>query len=98
MQFASMSKLTVQECRKILGRSATGHSDEQVERLRDSLEDIASLMYDHIAQQAQEDPESVRWLAYGFENPEDADCPNIPDDAFPEDGPNLLDFDDETIQ
>lgn len=90
--------LSVQECRTLLGGSAAGHSDEQIERLRDSLECLAEHMYDEIVRQAREAPESVRWLAYGFENPEDADRLDLPDDAFPDGGPNLLDFDDGTIQ
>lgn len=92
------NRLSVQECRTLLGESASGHSDEQIERLRNSLECLAEQMYDEIVRQARRDPEGVRWFAYGFENPEGADCPDIPDDAFPDDGPNLLDFDDETIQ
>jgi hypothetical protein len=93
-----MNKLTVEECRALLGESASGHSDEKVERLRDSLENIASVMYDEIAQHAQNDPEKVRWFAYAFENPEDACCSDIPDEAFPDDGPNTLDISDEQVQ
>lgn len=93
-----MPRLTVEECRTILGASALGHSDEQIQRLRDSLEHVASMMYDEVARQAQHDPESMRWIAYASENPSDA-CPTVVnDDAFPDGGPNLLNFEDERVQ
>jgi hypothetical protein len=91
-----MNKLTVQECRDILGASALDRTDEQVQRLRDSLTEIASMMYDEVARQAQLDPENVRWTGYAAENPSDA-CPAGEDDGF-HDGPNLLNFDDERVQ
>ena len=94
----SMNKFTVQECRDILGGAAAGRSDEQVERLRDSLTEIASMMYDEVARQAENEPESVRWAAYAYENPSDAWPSNVNDDAFPDGGPNLLNVEDERVQ
>jgi hypothetical protein len=93
-----MSRLTIEECRTILGTSAAGHTDEQIEQLRNSLEHLAAMMYDEVVRQEKADPEGLRWMAYAFENPDDADGSGIPDDAFPTDGPNTLDFEDETIQ
>jgi len=93
-----MSRLTIEECRAILGASAAGHTDDQIEQLRNSLEDIAGVMYDKIVADANKDLDRVRWAAYAFENPDDAFGSDIPDDEFPTGGPNLLDFEDETIQ
>lgn len=90
-----MAHISIEECRSILGAEADGHSDEQIGRLRDSLESAATVMYDEIVKHAQIDPESVRWYAYAFENPETANGEDIPDEAFPYDGPNLLDFPEE---
>jgi len=44
-------------------------------------------MYDIIADHARRDPESVQWAAYGFENPDE---PDIHDEFFFSEGPNLL--------
>lgn len=78
-----------------MGQEAEGHSDEQITRLRDSLENAANVMYDEIVRQAQIDPESVRWTAYTFENPDEAACQDTPDESIPLDGPNKLDFPEE---
>ena len=93
--FSAMVHITIDECRAILGADAEGRSDKEIERLRDSLEDAAVLMYDEVARQAKADPESMRWAVYAFDNPEDACGPELPEDAFSLDGPNILEFPDE---
>lgn len=90
-----MAYITVDECRAILGADAEGRSDAEISHLRDSLEDAAILLYDEIVRQAHADPESVRWAAYAFDNPEEACGPELPEDAFSHDGPNILEFPDE---
>jgi hypothetical protein len=92
-----MPYISVEECRTVLGEAAADRSDEQIEHLRDSLEGLAFLMYDEIAQQAFMDPEGVRWDAYAFEHPDEASSSETPDDAFPSDGPNLLEIPDEEV-
>jgi hypothetical protein len=84
--------LTIEECRSILGADAEGRSDEEIERLRDALEGAAVVMYDEVAQKAQADPEGVRWMAYAFDNPDDACDSDLLDEDVPTGGPNLMDF------
>ncbi len=93
-----MTYISVEECRTVLGEAAANRSDEQIEHLRDSLERLAFLMYDEIVQKAHIDAESVRWDAYGFENPDEASAADFPDEAFPSDGPNLLEIPDDEVQ
>jgi hypothetical protein len=89
-----MPYISIAECRTILGADAESRSNEEIERLRDSLEHAAVLMYDEIARQTKADPESVRWAVYAFDHPEDACGPELPEDAFSLDGPNLFEFSD----
>lgn len=85
-----MARISVEECRRILGSEAEGYSDERIERLRDALEGVAEVMYDEIKRQAQSDPEAVRWASYAFENPEDAFAPDLDDAELFDDGANTL--------
>lgn len=85
-----MPRISVEECRAILGSEADGYPDERIERLRDALEAVAEVMYDEIKRQAQSDPEAVRWASYAFENPEDAFAPDVDDADVFDDGVNTL--------
>lgn len=58
--------ITTEECRRILGDTASGLSDEQIEKLRDDLARVAGTLYDEIARRAQTDDglDAIRWRAY----------------------------------
>jgi hypothetical protein len=64
--------LTVEECKSILGDSVAGKSDEQIAKMLDELEQVASVMYDDLITEAQKDIDRVRWSAYAAQHPEDA--------------------------
>lgn len=63
---AENKTLTTEECRLLLGDSASGLSDEQIEKLRDDLARVAGTLYDEIASRAQTDYglDAIRWGAY----------------------------------
>ena len=63
--------LSVAQCREILGTDAVGKSDEQLERVRDSIAVLANHLYDQIQSDWKADPESVRWLSYAQDHPEE---------------------------
>lgn len=63
--------LSVAKCREILGVEAEGKTDEQLERVRDSIAVLANHLYDQVQADWKVDPESVRWLAYAREHPEE---------------------------
>ena len=58
--------ITTEECRRILGDTASGLSEEQIEKLRDDLARVAGTLYDEIASRAQTDhgQDAIRWRAY----------------------------------
>lgn len=55
------SKLSIANCRKLLGTSAKDKSDEEVGRLRDGLYQMADAMFDRIQ---AEDPNDIRWESW----------------------------------
>lgn len=55
--------LTVQECRDILGVEAEGKTNDQIERLRDSIAALANTMYDQIQTEWKANPDRVLWNA-----------------------------------
>jgi hypothetical protein len=57
-------KLTVAECRRLLGAECEGWPDDKVARLRDRLETLAKELYPVIGQRAAEDLEGLREAAY----------------------------------
>ncbi len=68
--------VSIEECRQILGASAEGKTDEQIERLRDELVVVANDMYDHLVRQtavSQEDVDAAAVDLPGFpaSTPED---------------------------
>jgi hypothetical protein len=61
-------KLTLEECKQLLGQDGEGWSDEKIERLRDRLEALAHELFGEIGQRAAENLEDVRWAAYLHRN------------------------------
>lgn len=61
-------KLSVEDCRRIMGADAEGWPDEKIERLRDRLEALAEELYPVIGQRAAEKLEDIRWAAYVHQN------------------------------
>jgi hypothetical protein len=57
-------RLTIEECRQLLGAECEGWTDTKVERLRDRLEVLARELYPVIGQRAAEDLEGLKWIAY----------------------------------
>jgi hypothetical protein len=57
-------KLTIEECRQLLGAECEGWPDEQVEGLRDRLEALALELYPTIGKRAAEDLPGLREAAY----------------------------------
>jgi hypothetical protein len=87
-----LEKLTLEECRRIMGADAEGWPDEKIERLRDRLEALAHELYGEIGQRAAENLEDVRWAAYlhrnGFDESDiivDSDFDDENDDDTAED-------------
>jgi hypothetical protein len=68
--------ISIEEIRRILGSGAEGKTDEQLEQMRDGLEDVARDMYDHLVKQSQA-VERLRWSGHAHEN-------GIEDDREPE--------------
>jgi len=62
--------LSIERCRELLGPEAEGKTDEQLEALRDRLEDAAGRYYDAIQEAWKRDPESVRWAVHAHETGE----------------------------
>lgn len=57
-------KLTVEECRRIMGADAEGWPDDKIERLRDRLEALAHELYPVIGERAAQDLEGLREAAH----------------------------------
>jgi hypothetical protein len=78
-----MGKLTTDECRTILGDSATGKTDNQIAAMRDDLERVAESMYVMMTEQtgvggrlplgSRSVVDGMRWAAYMQEHPEEAE-------------------------
>jgi hypothetical protein len=52
-------KVSIEECRRILGSSADGKTDAQIEVLRDELTVIANQMFDHLQSKVRVDRELI---------------------------------------
>lgn len=57
-------KVSIAECRRILGNSANSLSDTEVEAMRDDLERTANVLYDQMREAANANLDAVRWLAH----------------------------------
>jgi hypothetical protein len=63
--------LSVAQCREILGVDAEGKTDVQLERVRDSIAFLANHLYHQVQADWKADPESVQWLNYAQDHPEE---------------------------
>jgi hypothetical protein len=91
-------KLTVEECRQLLGADAEGWPDEKIERLRNRLEALAHELYPVIGQRAAKDLESVRWAAYAHRHGLDKTDLIVDPDFDDEDGDEAAEDDPCPIQ
>lgn len=66
-------KLSLEECKRLLGSDAEGWPDEKIERLRDRLEALAEELYPVIGQRAAEDLEGLKEAAYAHKHGLDKD-------------------------
>jgi hypothetical protein len=61
-------KVSIAECRRILGNSADGMADAEIEAMRDDLERTANVLYDQmaeeVAQQGMQGIQRIHWAAY----------------------------------
>ena len=62
--------VSIERIRELLGRDANTATDEQLEKLRDGLDSVASQLFDDIRQRWKVDAEGVRWLNYTAETGE----------------------------
>jgi hypothetical protein len=62
--------VSIERIRELLGPTANGATDEQLEQLREGLTSVASHLFDDIREKWKEDPEIVRWLSYAAETGE----------------------------
>jgi hypothetical protein len=54
-------KVSVDECRAILGASADTMTDAEIERMRDELERTADVLFDQMVEGGREGLEAARW-------------------------------------
>lgn len=84
-------KLTVEECKALLGADAEGWPDDKIERLRDRLEALAIELYSEIGQRAAEDLPGLREAAYAHRHGLDREDlrvdPDFDDEDTAEDTP-----------
>lgn len=59
---------TIEKCRSILGKAADGMTDEQIERERDHLAQLANLLFDQFAVESKRDPEAMKRLLDAHRN------------------------------
>jgi hypothetical protein len=60
--------MTVNECRKILGKLADEMTDAEIEAERDHMEALANVIFDQFTAEMKRDPERMKWLLYAHEN------------------------------
>jgi hypothetical protein len=56
--------VSVEECRRILGQSAEGMTDEQIEAMRADLERTADVLFDQMVEAGRDGLEAQRWISY----------------------------------
>ena len=59
-----MPKVSVDECRTILGATGEGMTDAQIEAMRDELERTADVLYDQMVELGPNGLEAARWATY----------------------------------
>ena len=62
--------VSIAECRRILGESAEGMTDQQVEGMRAELERTADVMFDAMIEAGKNGLEAARWISYARETGE----------------------------
>lgn len=86
-----MAKVSIDECRRILGAEAQGMSDADVEKLRDSLESAADALYAQITDDLRSGVSSIeewrRILGSSGESISDAEIQSAAIDYAAEGGP-----------
>jgi hypothetical protein len=61
---AMKATLTTLQCREILGCSALGLTDQQIDDLRDELHCLANVLYEQIVKTGREGLEAARWSTH----------------------------------
>jgi hypothetical protein len=64
------SKVSIEECRKLLGSAAESMTDTQVEAERDQMVALAHILFDQFTEEMKRDPERMRWLMHAHETGE----------------------------
>ncbi|HMH13272.1 MAG TPA: hypothetical protein VK578_09205 [Edaphobacter sp.] len=64
------SKMTVEQCREILGIAAAHMTDAEVEAEREHTEALAHAIFDQFTAKMKRDPEGMRWLLHAHETGE----------------------------
>jgi hypothetical protein len=54
-----MKKLSIEECRTLLGDAAQGKTDEQIEVFRNELVTVANQMYDHLQSKVRVERDTI---------------------------------------
>jgi hypothetical protein len=57
-------KVSIEECRRILGSSAENMTDAEVEKMRDGLEQTADVLYRQMVEAGRNGLEMQRWLSH----------------------------------
>lgn len=57
-------KVSIEECRRILGSSAENMTDAEVEKMRDGLEQTADVLYTQMVEAGRNGLEMQRWLSH----------------------------------
>lgn len=63
-------KVSIEECRKLLGSAAESMTDAQVESERDQMVALAHIVFDQFTEEGKRDPERMRWLLHAHETGE----------------------------
>jgi hypothetical protein len=63
-------KVSIEECRRLLGISAENMTDAEVEKMRDGLEQTADVLYTQMVEAGRNGLEMQRWLSHFRETAE----------------------------
>jgi hypothetical protein len=62
------SKMSVEQCRELLGEEANGWTDDKVGRWRDRVANMAHLLLPVMKKVSRDDLEAMRWAAFAVRN------------------------------
>lgn len=65
-----MAQVSIDECRRILGSSADGMTDADIEAMRDNLDRVAKELFTQFTEAANTDAEGLRWMIHAHETGE----------------------------